>query len=64
MSKQKFNEIKYLQIYINEPNFIHWISRVFKILHMPASNIIYKERIEASKVYFIVKGKVAFVLPN
>jgi hypothetical protein len=74
MSMHKFTEIKYLQKYINEVNFIHWISRVFKTLHTPASNNIYKERTEASKgkicqikfnlVFFIVKGKVAFVLPS
>ena len=59
MSMKKFQEIKFLQLYLNNEqhhNFIAWITPLFETQHHPASNLIYKERLEALNVFFIVKG--------
>lgn len=77
MFRQKFQEVKYLQKYVNKEehhNFIAWISPLFKTQFHPAMNIIYRERNTASHgkkfrrlyyclvVYFIVKGQITYVL--
>lgn len=65
MFMKKFLEVKFLKQYINNEkhhNFIAWINPLFETMYHPAMNIIYRERLSAANLYFIVKGKVAHVV--